>query len=352
VLYTRYPHFGAHTGFSQLVRFLDSERFDVRLQEVADDDSGLPLPLPFRRGLRARVQRDGMSWYKLSDLAAELRSFPGCVTERTDVVHYLDGEHSLQFLPRWLERIGRSKTRMVATFHQPAELLDKLVRRDVVAALDRALVVSPAQADWFRALLPPERVEVTLHGVDTAFFRPGERRANGGRVRCVTAGHWLRDWPAVRAVASALRDDARFEFDVITDRATGLEGLSNVRALHGLSDEELVCVYQNADILFLPLTGSTANNSLLEGIACGLPVISTDLESVRAYVPGREAVLVESNATEALLAAVRRLADDVDLRIRMGAAARARAEELAWSNVARRHEQIYGTLLRGDGASS
>jgi hypothetical protein len=48
-----------------------------------------------------------MAWYKLSDLAAELRALGRCGTGDAEVVHFLDGEHGAQFLPMLLRPRAR-----------------------------------------------------------------------------------------------------------------------------------------------------------------------------------------------------------------------------------------------------
>jgi glycosyltransferase involved in cell wall biosynthesis len=285
-----------------------------------------------------------MAWYKLSDLNAELRVLASCLAKRIDLVHYLDAEHTAQFLPAWLGRTRASRTKTVATYHQPPDLLPTLVNPGVVATLDQVIVVSPVQLPFFHAALPAEKVQVVLHGIDTDFFRPRTEPRAEGPFRCVTAGHWLRDWAAVCAVAEALRE---VEFHVVTDRETGLAGLANVRTHRNVDDETLRSIYRQADVLFLPLTQATANNTLLEGLACGLPVVSTDLPSIRDYAPGNEALLVARNDAAALAEAVTRLASDHALRAAMACRARARAEELSWHNVAREHERIYARVMNG-----
>jgi len=294
------------------------------------------------------MRRGGMPWYKLSDVAAEVRMIRRSLRGRLDLVHYLDGEHSARCLPRALRAAGMRRPRTIATYHQPAELLDQLVLRDVVASLDAVTLVAPEQRAYFDGLLPPERVRVILHGIDVHFFTPPARpREPGQMVRCITVGHYLRDFRALRATAELLAGDKRFTFDVVSSAAGELGGLANVRTHSGVDDARLLALYQGADVLFLPLVQSTANNALLEGIACGLPVVSTDLPSVRAYVPGAEAMLVERNEPEALAECLRRLADDPVARARMGRQARVRAEELAWENVAPRYAELYDELVGG-----
>lgn len=349
LLYTRYPHFGAHTGFIQLARHLDPARIDAAAVPVSDGDDDFPIrSTRVRDRLRDRIRRGGVAWYKLSDLWAEARTLGACAARELDVVHFLDGEHGPQFLPKLLRRarplVGRAHT--VATFHQPPEMLDQLLDRHVVADLDFVTVVSPTQAEWFRTILPDERVEVVLHGVDADYFTPAAGREcepaePDAPFRCITVGHWLRDWSTLRAVAERLAGERGIEFHVVTSRPTGLDGLPNVHHHQGLSDDALRDMYRSADVAFLPLTGATANNTLLESLACGLPVLSTALPSVRAYVPDGEAVLVDDNDPDAFVDALRALRDDRDALRARARAARARAEVLSWKRISGRFLSIY-----------
>ena len=49
----------------------------------------------------------------------------------------------------------------------------------------------------------------------------------------------------------------------------------------GLTDAELRDLYHSSDIAFIPLTNATANNAVLEAMASGIPLISTDLPAIR-----------------------------------------------------------------------
>jgi glycosyltransferase involved in cell wall biosynthesis len=348
-VYTRYPHWGAHSGANQLFLHLDPTRCRVETHVASDSDDDLPVPFAaLRARLKARVTRGGMEWYKLSDLAAELRALPECLLGRADIVHFADGEHSAQFLPRWLRRSRLARTKVMATYHQVPARLGRLVVREVIAALDHVTVVSAAQLPFFRDLLPPERIQVIPHGIDTGFFRPGPAPRDASTFSTITTGHWMRDWVAVRAVAQRLAPTPSYTFHVVTNRETGLDDLPNVRVHRNVDDATLLSLYQAADCLFLPLLEATANNSLLEGLACGLPVVSTRLAGVEGYLAGDEALLVPDNDPEQIVDALARLRDDPALRAAMGARARARAEELSWSRVAREYERLYVRLAGVD----
>ena len=344
--YTRYLHWGRHSGFNQLAQFLDRNRFHVRIHAASDSDRDLPIPhAGIRHWLRTQVQKRGMPWYKLSDLAAELRAFPECLLRRTNIVHFLDGEHCPQYLPEVLKKSRLFHTRTIATYHQPPELLDDLVDPEVLSHIDHVTVVSPTQLAFFQKFLPSNRISLLLHGINTDFFRPDSRPRHNDIFKFITVGYWLRDWNAVRQVVEELRGEKNIEFHVVGNWETGLDNIPNVVSHRNINDATLRSLYQQSDMLFLPLTQSTANNTLLEGIACGLPVVSTNLPSIHAYLPGEEGILIKGNAPSLLIEAILKIKTDPDLRQRMAKQARIRAEELSWGNVAQKYEDLYTGLL-------
>jgi glycosyltransferase involved in cell wall biosynthesis len=341
LLRTFYPHWGAYSGIHQFVKHLNQDDYSIALRVVSDSDADFPLRNSMiRRLLRNAVQSGGMAWYKLSDLVAELKAF--CRSWGTDVIHFLDGEHTAQFLPL-LGKIlpPRLRPRLVATYHQPPDLLDSLIVKNVVRHLDQVVVVSPDQVPYFTRFVRPDRVSCILHGIDTVYFRPSPAREQNGKFRCITVGHWLRDYRAVREVAMKLHGHGQIEFHVVSTRAAELEQLPNVIVHRGVDDETLLRLYQESDVLFLPLLQSTANNALLEGIACGLPVVSTLLPSVKAYVPGKEAVLVKGNDADLFAEAILYLRSHSKDREEMALASRRRAEELDWRRIAPQYEALY-----------
>jgi hypothetical protein len=149
------------------LQYLDSARFTATESLVPDDNSDFPFHAPLlRRVAKNFVQSRGMNWYKLSDLTAEIRSFRECLRGHVDVVQFLDGEHSAQFLPRLVRRLGPRRVALVATYHQPPDVLSGLVREQVVRALDYVTLVAEEQRSFFSKLLPPDRVVVIPHGVE------------------------------------------------------------------------------------------------------------------------------------------------------------------------------------------
>jgi glycosyltransferase involved in cell wall biosynthesis len=86
---------------------------------------------------------------------------------------------------------------------------------------------------------------------------------------------------------------------------------------------------------------------MIEAMAIGLPIVTTGVAPMTDLVPSDEfGLLVPRTDSEALAAALARLAADPALRQRLGAAASERAAGFATpEESARRYEAWYGEIL-------
>jgi glycosyltransferase involved in cell wall biosynthesis len=253
------------------------------------------------------------------------------------------------FLPSWYEKIKflRVPPKIIGMFHQPPAYLDTLINIDIVKSLDQVQVVSPVQARYFEQFLPAERIKTILLGVDTQYFKPKLEPKRNKKFRCLGGGLWLRDYEALFKTAGILSDIPEIEFHIVAEKQDGYPDLENVLYYQSIPDEELFNLYQTCDILFLPMEDATANTFLMEGAACGLPVVSSDLESIRNYFPGEEAVLVKNNDPEVFASTILELKENSSKRKRMSESARKRAMDLSWEKIIKKYESLYIDLCFG-----
>lgn len=338
---TRYAHWGTRSGYNQFVHQLDPQHFRVQLHDAPSGDTDLSWLRPMWPIIKVWIRRGRMPWYSLNDLNAELFTVAASLAGGVDIVHFLDGEHSPKILPKFVRKAGLSNVKTMVTYHQPTRILPEVVDRELLRWIDRIVLVSPSQLPFFLQYVPEDRLHVILHGVDIEFFRPPELRPEGNSFRCITVGHWFREWTVLRTIIRAMPEAT---FDVVSGAETGVSELPNVRIHRSVPDVELAELYRKADILLLPLVDATANNALLEGMASGLPVVATDLPAVRAYLPEGGA-LVPNNSVEGFIATLQSLRQDNSRRRAMGRCARARAEELAWPRMVRQYEALYAKAV-------
>ncbi|MBX3001849.1 MAG: glycosyltransferase [Caldilineaceae bacterium] len=123
--------------------------------------------------------------------------------------------------------------------------------------------------------------------------------------------------------------------------------------------DDLNVYYNMVDVITTPNRQPPAdglNVAVLEAMHCGKPVLGIDVASTRlpirsgyVFEDGVTALLAPPDDIPALVAAMRRLAADGDLRARLGSAARRVAEtDLSWPFIAGRYVDHFQRVVTGD----
>jgi glycosyltransferase involved in cell wall biosynthesis len=146
--------------------------------------------------------------------------------------------------------------------------------------------------------------------------------------------------------------DARVVIAGEGDERAALQGQAFALGISGRVDilewtDDPGSLLTGCDGFVLPSRAEGFPLSILEAMLAGLPVVATDVGSVReAVVDGETGFVVPSDDATALARAMRRLATDTDLRRTMGKAGRARAlERFSIERMARAYEELYEQLL-------
>ena len=117
------------------------------------------------------------------------------------------------------------------------------------------------------------------------------------------------------------------------------------------SDAELPAYFAASDVFVLPASERSEAFGLvqLEAMAAGKPVVCTELGTGTSFVnvDGETGFVVPARDPQTLASAIARLIEDVSLRARMGAAARARVrQEFTLDRMVDRVMLVYDDLLR------
>ena len=287
---------------------------------------GVALPVDMRL-LPARIWRwiTGQEPNVAREIALAMR------IARCDRLLVIDGDFQCNLIASI-----RSVTsaRIYAVFHQVPGLLSQCLAQFSSPFLDGAVCVARCQMPLVQAVAPPGKTWFVPHGVDTDYFTPGTSRSAQPSVLCVGCNY--RDFDTLRRSADVIAEAVPSTLvRLVAPRSLLPPGqdLGRVELLTGLSDDELLKEYQRAWVVLLPLIDSTANNSLLEAMACGTPVVVTDIGGVRDYAGPECGVLCPPGDPQAHAAAVIGLLLNPLRREAAGRAARARAEIFAWPRV-------------------
>jgi glycosyltransferase involved in cell wall biosynthesis len=231
----------------------------------------------------------------------------------------------------------------------------RLPRAMILWAARRAsalITVSRSLKDGLTRLgVPPERVTVLRNGVDLDHFRPTDRatsraRLGLGNTTLLSVGH-LIERKAHHLAIEALAQLPDANLIVIGDGpergALGAlaqrEGVEHrVRFLPAMSQEALREYYGAADALILASSREGWANVLLESMACGTPVIASNVGGASELVTAPAAgVLFEERTAEGLAAAIGRLFSAYPDR----GATRRHAEQFGWSSTTRGQIELF-----------
>lgn len=207
------------------------------------------------------------------------------------------------------------------------------------------------------------KISIVPHGLDLSGQRPARPGANGLPV-VLAVGQLAerKGFAHLVAACNLVRNQGhRFVCRIIGGgpQQAGLEELiaslslrDSVSLLGALPHEAVVDHYRRATMLVLPCVRTADGdvdgipNVLVEAMAFGIPVVSSDLPAVRELITdGVDGLLVPEGDVKRLADAVRRLLDEPQLRRRLGAEARHTVAERF--DVAKNVRRLADTLWPG-----
>src|ERR1041384_3857750 len=302
----------------------------------------------YSNGAFARITTGWRLTDRLADVLRDIRA---------EVVHVQDGLAPV--LGPWAsDAAWRLGLPVVATFHswfcwsfgywafRPLfqRRLDRnaakiAVSEPVVHALSRYV-----RAEW----------EIIPNGVDVQTFHPNGA-VRGGPPRLLFLGR-LDPRNGLGTVLAALPSVlARFpETELVVAGDGPLRSFYERQARHlganvrfvGYVNGERPDYYDRADLYLCPTTKASFGITLLEAMACGTPLVVSDITGFRELVGGgAEAQLVDKDDPAAWSAAVLRLIDNPERRAAMGRAGLEKARRFAWPVIADRVVDVYRRVV-------
>ncbi|HTP12033.1 MAG TPA: glycosyltransferase, partial [Bacteroidota bacterium] len=190
-------------------------------------------------------------------------------------------------------------------------------------------------------------IHVIPHGIDADFFQPPAARQTGP-FRVISVGSYRRDFGQLAQIFTALgrRSDIVATVVAPAEVRALFEGVPGVTFQSGLTDQELLDVYQGASCLLMTASNSTANNALLEAMACGVPVVSSSVGGLpELNIHNQTGYIAEIGDIDRMAKyAVDLLANPAKHRA-FSEAARNRAIEFNLDKVVTQYEEYYQRVL-------
>ena len=271
----------------------------------------------------------------------------------------------------WVFHLAKRRMRTVTVFHGIETLQFQALDADHRAQgrrlswrfrvthgwlMDRWLAWSCRRSDWVTCLNSEEqrflldrgwaaeaRLSLLRHGVPDAFF-VADRTYAPQATRILFVSQWV-ERKGLRFVVSAFTQLARRRPDLqlwcVGTRNGDDQVLaafpedvrSRVTNVPTITQDELAEWYQRADLFLHTAINEAYGRAIAEAMAGGLPIVCTPVGVARDLLRDGESMrMVPIGDHEAIVAAIEALADDQDLRARLGRAARAAASTLGASS--------------------
>ncbi len=272
----------------------------------------------------------------------------------------------------------RRATRTVLTIHDLSferypdqtmpgmlDYLKQVVPRSVRRAA-AVIAVSEATRQEIVALYgtPAEKITAVPHGVDPRFApqaAPGEAirakyRLPAESPLVLTVGTMqprknhlglVRAWARVEAAGTLVIAGGKgWAYDAVYEEVARLGIAERVIFAGYVDDADLPALYRTADVFAFPALYEGFGLPVLEAMACGTPVVTSNVSSL-PEVAGEAALLVDPLDVDALAAAIAHLLGDTALRGSLRAKGLARAQAFSWQRAAAQVWEVYTRLLAG-----
>jgi colanic acid/amylovoran biosynthesis glycosyltransferase len=353
----------------------------VRVLRLSHPDDPRVLQLAqFAKDLVALLFTNPKRWAKIVAAArakscSSLKDAFGCVRTytplaalRPDIVHFEWNSAAIDYFPMFdiwdcPAVVSCRGSQINVRPHVPGnekfiEGLSSTFRRVAAVHCVSAKILQEAQ----KYGLNPVLGEIIYPAVDPERFRPSSApRVSDGTFRIITTGSlaWVKGYEyALQAIKALVDNGIAVHFDIVGD---GVEfqrvlytihdlGLEKFVKLHGrLVPAEVIRLLQRADVFLLSSVSEGLSNAVLEAMACGLPIVTSDCGGMNeAIADGIEGFLTPVRDACAMADALGKLAANSELRQQMASAGRTRIlQEFSLDRQIEQWLRLYHTVLEG-----
>lgn len=283
-----------------------------------------------------------------------------------DIVHILDhsSAHLLQYVPKNVKTVvtvhdiipfydnqGLTKSQ-VKRFHK---VLKNLHHADLLIAVSEY-----TKEDLVKHLnIPPQKIVVSLEGVDTEYFSrvgkevelPIEIKPDQKMIFSLGGNDCRKNLKIFPAVMKELKDNGHnilfvragaMMDDQLASQLKNLLG-KNFIEMGRVSEDQLVTLYNQADVVVIPSFYEGFGLPVLEGMAAGVPVVASNQSSLPEV--GLDAALYFSpNDAHQAAAQISKVFENTSLRENLITLGKARVKELSWKRHFDEVVELYSNL--------
>ena len=184
-------------------------------------------------------------------------------------------------------------------------------------------------------------IDIIYNGIDTKKFKPGKMSS---KTKIITVCRLIKR-KGLEYLIEALKD-LDVELDIIGEgpelkslKLLAKELHVKVNFIGYVKHENLPSYYQKASIFVLPSLYEGMSNSILEAMACGLPIITTNTGGTQELIHDNGIIIKKKSSSDIRKAITTMLKNN--LVKEMSNNSRKSALKLSWSNIAKQYYDLF-----------
>jgi glycosyltransferase involved in cell wall biosynthesis len=236
--------------------------------------------------------------------------------------------------------------------------LTSRLHKATVKKCDRMIAITNQIKELYAGIANEERICVIPFGVDTEVFKPGFSQRQRDELEILYSGSLYPlkgvDY-LIRAMADVVKSGLKARLTIVGDgqqkgeliMLAGKLAISGSVVFEGFVPYSSMPQYYNrCDVFCFPTLGEPFGKAMVEAMACGKPVIASDVGGSTEIVRnGIDGILVPPASPKAIASAIQQMKNE-DKRRRMGQEARTVAvKDFSWDTVSSKYHRLYSELL-------
>ena len=229
-------------------------------------------------------------------------------------------------------------------------LLKKITRADKLVT-----VCSQSTAEALQEGFTASQVEQIPNGVDTNHFKPFSSSGNQKNITFIGRLDHMKGVQVLLDAFKTLKEDGVTAHLTIIGDGPDRDKLQNLARDAGVNDsisfcgavEDIIPYLQKSALFVLPSLSEGLSNVLLEAMACGLPIVATRVGgNIDLIRDGENGILVETENSNQLSEAMKKILQDKALAKKLGSEARKTVEQrFSLISIADRYLSLYQKLI-------
>jgi glycosyltransferase involved in cell wall biosynthesis len=205
-----------------------------------------------------------------------------------------------------------------------------------------------------------QAIDIIANGVDIEKFRPAIEKRDAKKIYLTVGATRLTARKGTKYLIEAIDSLVKKGRDIhmivmgegddkenLEKQVAQLDLQERIKFVGRIPNTETSAFYQKANIFVLPSLNEGMSNAMLEALASGLPLISTDTGGAKQIIQaGKNGFIVRMKDSADIAEKIEKIINNPELIISMGNESRRIAEGMSWASVAEKYFDLYKAIIK------